>query len=182
MSDTLFHLSSQSRYPYWINMPPRVPHYPNMEDMLRTHPIGRFTVRPRKNSHQNWVNKLYDVGHGVPQRDKLPKPADSHQVGWFRWQFQPGTSAVPVWTRAGKDWPGNKNFQTAGKSMTELMRHRANYRVHDQPPSFYSRSNYMTSTYRQPILSVSGPLQRDKCYGLTHQHKRHGFMTYEDYY
>ena len=35
MSDTLFHLSSQSRYPYWINIPPRVPHYPNMEDMAR---------------------------------------------------------------------------------------------------------------------------------------------------
>lgn len=180
MSDTLFHKSSQNYYPYWINMPPTVPRYPNREDMLRRYPPGRFTMRTGRNSRQNWLDKWYDFGYPVPRKDELPKPADSRQVGWFPWQFQHGVSAVPKWIPVEKD--GVENLQVPGQTVTELMRHRAKYRVQDQPPNFYSRSNYMTSTYRQPVFSVLGPLQRDKCYGLIHQHNRHGFMTFEDYY
>lgn len=98
------------------------------------------------------------------------------------WQYNPGTSAEPKWSRENKDWPVSSRFYTSGTPPAETMRARGVNRISQVEPNLYARSNYMTSTYRKPVYSIFGPLQREKVYGLTHQHNRHGFMPFEDYY
>lgn len=97
--------------------------------------------------------------------------------------YQVGTSAVKQWDKQGKDWPVSPKFTPQGKPPGETQRARGMNRLSiPRDEKLYPFSNYMTSTYRRPVYSVFGPMQREQTYGVTHQHNRHGNMPFEDYY
>ncbi|XP_064612995.1 uncharacterized protein LOC135476795 [Liolophura sinensis] len=181
MAATLFN-GSGSRYPYWTNVPPNVPKYPSSQEMFKRYAPEKFTQREGRQSYQHWTDKWYDSGLPVIRRSELPRYVDRREPCSQDWQYNPGTSAEPKWSRENKDWPVSSRFYTSGTPPAETMRARGLNRISQVEPNLYARSNYMTSTYRKPVYSIFGPLQREKVYGLTHQHNRHGFMPFEDYY
>ncbi|KAK3084337.1 hypothetical protein FSP39_011784 [Pinctada imbricata] len=188
MADTLFFNGKQERYPYHVNCPPTVPRYPSSQEMFRRESPDKYTkiISERhlgKNSHQHWTDKWYDSGYPLLRREELPKLSDRHEPCSQPWQYNIGTSAVPKWTKEGKDWPISKSYHIQGKPSTETTRARGINRLTiPRDENLYPFSNFMTSQYRRPVYSVYGHLQRDKVYGVTHQHNRHGYMSFEDYY
>ncbi|XP_050410100.1 uncharacterized protein LOC126824769 [Patella vulgata] len=187
MGDTLFFKSNQSHYPYWVNVPPTVPKYPVPLEMFRRESPEKYTAKSGPDSWQNWTDKWSDyskIGYHRPRIEELPKGVvDTRDSRCRPMMFRPGLSSTPKWTREGKDWPiDEKKYMKNGSPATEIKRAQAIYRLSDRDEKLYPFSNYMTSTYRRPVYSVFGPLQKDKVYGLTHQHNRHGFMPFEDYY
>ncbi|XP_041348135.1 uncharacterized protein LOC121367817 [Gigantopelta aegis] len=183
MADTLFHNRSQSRYPYWVNYPPTVPKYPSSQEMFRGTEPEKFTIKKGRDSHQHWTDKWYDSGDPIRREEELPKRVHLQEPCQRRWQYNPGTSAVSKWTRVGKDWPvDHSKYWTSGQPPAEVQRARGLYRLSTRDEKLYPFSNYMTSQYRRPVYSIFGPIQKKETYGLTHQHNRHGFMPFEDFY
>ncbi|ESO97768.1 hypothetical protein LOTGIDRAFT_228336 [Lottia gigantea] len=186
MGDTLFHKSNQSHYPYWVNVPPTVPKYPVPNEMFRRESPEKFTYKTGPDSWQNWTDKWSDyskIGYHKRRLEELPKRLDAREPCSRRMMYNIGTSATPTWSREGKDWPVDDNkYMRNGRPATEVKRANAIYRLSDRDEKLYPFSNYMTSTYRRPVYSVFGPLQKREVYGITHQHNRHGFMPFEDYY
>ncbi|KAL3858213.1 hypothetical protein ACJMK2_012812 [Sinanodonta woodiana] len=183
MADTLFFNGAQQKYPYFQNYPPNVPKYPSSQEMFRFEKPEKYTAKVGRQSYQHWTDKWFDDGYPTLRREELPKVADRHEPCSQPWQYRLGTSAVQKWDKDGKDWPVSKTYMRQGKPPTETMRARGINRLTlPREESLYPFSNYMTSTYRRPVYSVYGPMQRDKVYGVTHQHNRHGYMSFEDYY
>ncbi|OWF48249.1 uncharacterized protein LOC110453315 [Mizuhopecten yessoensis] len=184
MGDTLFFNGHQAKAPYHVNYPPTVPRYPSSQEMFRRDSPDKYTTLKRERvSYQHWTDKWYDNGYPTLQRRELPKRSDRHEPCSQPWQYNIGTSAVSRWTKDGKDWPVSPQYLTQGRPPTEATRARGINRLSlPREENLYPFSNYMTSQYRKPVYSVFGHLQRDKVYGVTHQHNRHGNMPFEDYY
>ncbi|CAG5136277.1 unnamed protein product [Candidula unifasciata] len=184
MADTLFFKRSQSMYPYWVNMPPTVPQYPAPQNMFRREEPDKYTRRTGLTGHQNWTDKWYHWENSR-RRDELPGITDSRHRPYRPWQFEMrmGLGKTPKWTREGKDWPVDDNkFLRAGLPNTENHVARAKRELSFKDDNLYPFSNYMTSSYRQPVFSVHGPTQKDPVFGLTMQKNRHGHMPFVDYY
>lgn len=128
------------------------------------------------------MDKWHDYRDPVRRQEELPKLADRREPCSRPGQYRPGTSAVDKWTKDRKDWPVSQQYLTSGRPVSETMRARSSYRVSPKEHNFYPCSNYMTSTYRKPVYSVNGPIQKAHVFGLTRQHNRHGYMPFEDYY
>ncbi|XP_048252321.1 uncharacterized protein LOC125380100 [Haliotis rufescens] len=183
MADTLFFNRPQSRYPYWVNIPPTVPKYPSSQEMFRRSVPEKYTSKVGRESYQHWTDKWYDNGEPMRRQEELPKVVDRHEPCQRPWEYRMGTSAVPKWSREGKDWPvDDRKYLRSGRPVTETMRARGMNRLSAREDNLYPFSNYMTSTYRKPVYSIYGPLQRPQVYGITHQHNQHGYMPFEDYY
>ncbi|XP_076106843.1 uncharacterized protein LOC143075340 [Mytilus galloprovincialis] len=183
MADTLFFNGKQDKYPYHVNYPPNVPKYPSSQEMFRREVPEKYTRIIGRKSTQHWTDKWYDSGYPTLRREELPKVADRHEPCNQPWQYQLGVSAVPKWSKEGKDWPVSSRYLKQGRPPTETTRARGINRLSlPKEENFYPFSNYMTSTYRKPVYSIFGPLQKRPVYGVTHQHNRHGFMSFEDYY
>ncbi|KAK3774025.1 hypothetical protein RRG08_030107 [Elysia crispata] len=185
MADTLFFKRSQTMYPYYVNMPPTVPRYPASQDMFRREEPEKYTQRKGRAGYQNWTDKWYDWEHPVRRQEELPQIADRHEPLSRPWEYgvHMGVVAQPKWTREGKDWPiNNKKYLRSGIPNTENHRARAIREMSFKDEKLYPFSNYMTSTYRRPVYSVFGPMQKDPVFGLTRQRSRHGHMPFEDYY
>lgn len=186
MADTLFHKRAQTSYPYWTNYPPRVPNYPASQTMFRWQEPEHYT-QPNKghgrDSYQNWTDKWFDKEPPVRREEELPKYADRMEPCQRPWMYRPGTSAIPKWTKEGKDWPVDyEKFLPSRLPPAESTRARGVQRLMYRDHNLYPFSNMMTSTYRRPVYSIYGPLLRRPVYGLEHQHNRHGNMPFEDYY
>lgn len=196
MADTLFFNGRQDKYPYHTNYPPTVPRYPSSQEMFRRESPDKYTKVVgmiahqeldtkigQRSSHQSWYDKWYDSGVPKLRREELPKLVDRHEPCNQPWQYNVGTSAIPRWTKEGKDWPISKAYLNQGRPPTETTRARGINRLSiPKEENLYPFSNYMTSQYRKPVYSIFGHLQRDKVYGVTHQHNRHGNMPFEDHY
>lgn len=183
MADTLFFKRSQTMYPYWVNYPPTVPTYPASQTMFRRTVPEKFTQPKGRDSYQNWTDKWYDWAPPIRREEELPKIADRHEPCSRPWQYRPGTSAIPKWTKEGKDWPVDYDkFMRSGRPHSETTRARGIQRLGYRDDKLYPFSNMMTSNYRRPVYSVYGPMLRRPVYGLEHQHTRHGNMPFEDYY
>lgn len=130
------------------------------------------------------MDKWYDFGYPVNRREELRKHADRREPCSQHWMYNPGTSAIDKWSPANKDWPySTDKFMWRGNPVNEAVRARAINRTSiPKEPNFPPFTSHMTTTYRKPVYSVFGPLQRDKVYGITQQHNRHGHMPFEDYY
>jgi len=182
-ANTLFFNGQQSKAPYWVNNPPTVPKYPSSQEMFRFDRVDKFTAKSGRASSQNWTDKCYDWGIPTLRREELPKVADRHEPCSQPWQYNLGTSAVKAWDRQGKDWPIHPKYSQQGTPPTETLRARGMNRLSiPRSQNLYPFTNYMTSTYRRPVYSVMGPMQREPTYGVTHQHNKHGHMPFEDYY
>lgn len=182
-ASTLFFNGTQSSTPYWVNYPPNVPKYPSSQEMFRFERPEKFTAKIGRESSQHWTDKWYDSGYPTLRREELPKIADRHEPCSQPWMYNVGTSAVKTWDKQGKDWPINQKFVPRGKPPGETQRARGMNRLSiPRDEKLYPFSNNMTSTYRRPVYSVFGPMQREPTYGVTHQHNRHGNMPFEDYY
>uniref|UniRef100_A0A0B7AFH7 Uncharacterized protein n=1 Tax=Arion vulgaris TaxID=1028688 RepID=A0A0B7AFH7_9EUPU len=94
-----------------------------------------------------------------------------------------GISDDPKWTKEGKDWPvDNKKYLRSDVPNTQNHRARAMREMSIKDEKLYQFSNNMTSTYRRPVYSVHGPMQKDAVFGLSKQRNRHGHMPFADYY
>jgi len=185
MADTLFHKRPQSCYPYSVNMPPTVPRYPASQDMFRREEGDKFTRRTGPAGHQNWTDKWYDWGRVVRRQEELPLMADRHEPLSRPWQYgvHCGRISEPKWTRQDKDWPINeRKYLRSGIPNTENHRSRAIREQSFRDEKLYPFSSFMTSTYRRPVYSVGGPMQKEPVFGLTRTRQRHGTMPFEDYY
>ncbi|KAL5016550.1 hypothetical protein ScPMuIL_006139 [Solemya velum] len=184
MASTLYFNGTQLRYPYSDNVLPNVPKYPSSQEMFRREVPDKYTSKVSRESYQHWTDKWYDFGYPVNRREELPKLADRREPCSQHWMYNPGTSAVDKWSAANKDWPySTEKFMWRGNPVNEAVRARGiNRTTLSKDPNFPPFTSHMTTTYRKPVYSVFGPLQRDKVYGVTHQHNRHGHMPFEDYY
>ncbi|PVD32726.1 hypothetical protein C0Q70_08171 [Pomacea canaliculata] len=182
MADTIVFKRSQTMYPYWVNYPPTVPQYPASQTMFRREVPEKFTKPKGRASYQNWTDKWYDWDPPIRREEELPKVADRREPCSRPWMYRPGTSAIPTWTKEGKDWPSNYDlFLRTGSTNAETKRARALQRLGYRDQNLYAFSNNMTS-YRRPVFAALGPMLRPPVYGLNHQHNRHGNMPFEDYY
>ncbi|XP_013401646.1 uncharacterized protein LOC106167402 [Lingula anatina] len=178
--------TNQLKYPYWTNVPPNVPKYPMPPDMFRREVPEKYTRPLGRQSYQNWQDKWYDNGFPLSRdvKEELRK-VDPREPGQRPWMYQPGTCNLRRWSRSGADWPmSEKDYFFNGCTEGEATRARGMNRIWTttHEPNLYPYSNFMTSTYRKPVYSIYGHLQRRPVYGVTHQHNRHGNMPFEDYY
>jgi len=185
MADTLFFKRSQSMAPYCVNMPPTVPRYPAANDMFKREEPDKYTRRSGRDGHQNWTDRWYDWGAPIRRTEELPLTADRHEPLSRPWQYGKagGLGPAPKWTREGKDWPINQNkYLRSGIPNTENHRARSMREQSFVDEKLYPFSSNMTTSWRRPVYSVYGPMQKDPVFGLTTQRNRHGHMPFQDYY
>lgn len=151
--------------------------------MFRRQEPEKYTKPVGRDSYQHWTDKWYDWAPPIRREEELPKVADRQEPCSRPWQYRPGTSAIPKWSKENKDWPVDyKTFMRTGRPHSETTRARGIQRLGYRDENLYPYSNMMTSNYRRPVYSVYGPMLRSQVYGLAHQHNRHGNMPFEDYY